>query len=98
MVKGVAGQVIGAEMLDVGNGSPFAGVVTVYVTGDGGTQALGLGSIQVEGNGLYNYFPTAAETNYTLVAFTFTGPNAIAVTMQVATVPNIIIPPKQRIA
>jgi hypothetical protein len=81
-------------MLDVGNGSPFVGTVTVYVTIDGGTQTLGTGAIQAEGNGLYNYFPKAAETNGTLIAFTFIGPNAIAVTMQVATTPHIITPPK----
>jgi hypothetical protein len=43
---------------------------------------------------LYNYFPKAAETNGTLIAFTFIGLNAIAVTMQVATTPHIITPPK----
>jgi hypothetical protein len=94
MIKNVAGQVIGAQMIDATTGTAFAGVVTVYITGDGGTQAGGAGPIQAEGHGLFNYFPTAAETNYTLIAFTFDGSGAIPVTIQVATVPATISPHK----
>jgi hypothetical protein len=89
MVKNQAGQVIGAQMISAITGAPFGGTVTVYVTGDGGTQtlgAVGAGLCSPEGNGLYNYFPAQAETNYTLIQFTFIGTNAVPATIQVATV------------
>jgi hypothetical protein len=89
MVKNQPNQVIGAQMVDATTGAAYAGGVTVYITGDGGTQTLGSvnsGICQPEGNGLYNYFPTASETNYTLIQFTFIGAGSIPATIQVATV------------
>jgi hypothetical protein len=41
MKKNVASQVIGAQMVSATDGSAFTGSVTCYVTGDGGTQAVG---------------------------------------------------------
>ncbi len=85
MIKNVANQTVGAELIDATTGSAFAGVVTVHVTGDAGTQAtgsVGSGICTAEGNGYYSYVPSAAETNYNLVAFTFTGTNAIPKTVQ----------------
>ena len=86
--KNVASQVIGAEMVSATDGSAFTGSVTVYVTGDGGTQAagsVGSGACTHEGNGYHTYVPAQAETNYNHVAFTFTGTGAIPVTVQVFT-------------
>jgi hypothetical protein len=69
-----------------------SGTVTVYVTGDAGTQAagsVGSGACTHEGNGFYTYAPAQAETNYSHVAFTFTHASAIPVTVQVY--PNQIV-------
>lgn len=88
MQKNVAGQKIGAELVSASDGSAFTGSVTVYVTGDAGTQAVGSvgsGACTHEGNGYHTYAPAQAETNYTLIAFTFVGTGAIPVTIQVFT-------------
>jgi hypothetical protein len=61
----------------------------VYVTGDGGTQAIGSvggGACVAEGNGFFSYQPSAAECNYNIVAFTFVGTGAVPATTQVATI------------
>lgn len=86
MKKNVAGQKVGAQLTSASDGSSFAGTVTVYVTGDAGTQALGsvgAGVCTNEGNGYYTYAPAQAETNYDLIAFTFIGAGAVAATVQV---------------
>lgn len=88
MKKNVASQVIGAQMVAAADGSAFTGTVTCYVTGDGGTQALGANGSGVcahEGNGFHTYGPSQAETNYDHVAFTFIGTGAVPVTIQVYT-------------
>jgi hypothetical protein len=86
MRKNVASQVIGAQMIAASDGSAFTGSVTVYVTGNGGTQAIGSvgsGACTHEGNGFHTYAPAQAETNYDHVAFTFIGTGAIPTTVQV---------------
>jgi len=88
MIRNQSGQTIGSQMVNATTGAAFAGTVTVYVTIDGGTQAIGTvgsGVCTSEGNGYYTYAPSAAETNGYLVAFTFTGTGAIPATIQVAT-------------
>lgn len=85
MKKNVAGQAIGAQMVSASDGSAFTGAVTVYVTGDAGTQAVGSvgsGACTHEGNGYHTYAPAQAETNYDLIAFTFIGTGAIPATVQ----------------
>jgi hypothetical protein len=89
MIRAAAGQVIGAQMVNATTGAAFAGTVTVYITGDGETQAIGSvgsGLCTAEGNGYYTYRPTASETDYVLIAFTFIGNGAVPATIQVATV------------
>ena len=89
MIKNTGGQSIGAQMISATDGSAFTGAVTVYVTGDAGTQAagsVGSGACTHEGNGYHTYAPAQAETNYNLIAFTFTGSGAIPATVQVQTV------------
>lgn len=86
--KNVASQVIGAQMVSATDGSAFTGSVTVYVTGDAGTQAIGSvgsGACTHEGNGFHTYAPAQAETNYDHVAFTFIGTGAVPGTVQVFT-------------
>lgn len=86
MKKNVAGQKIGAQMITAADGTVFTGAVTVYVTGDAGTQAVGsvgAGACTSEGNGYHTYAPAQAETNYDLIAFTFIGTGAVASTVQV---------------
>lgn len=89
MIRGVAGQSIGAQMVSAATGAAFAGAVTVYVTKDRGIQAIGSvggGACTLEGNGYYTYAPSADETDGDLLAFTFTGAGAVPVTIQVATI------------
>lgn len=88
MTKNQANQTVGAEMIATADGSAFSGVVTAYVTGDGGVQAIGTvasGICVNEGHGYYTYRPSRAETNYNQIAFTFTGSGALPVTVQVFT-------------
>lgn len=85
MKKNVAGQKVGIQMCSATDGSAFTGAVTVSVTGDAGAQAtgsVGAGACTHEGNGYHTYAPSQAETNYDLVAFTFTGSGAIPQTIQ----------------
>lgn len=77
--KNIAGQVVGVSMISTA-GATFTGSVTVYVTKDGGTQALGSvgsGACTHEGNGYHTYAPSQDETNADHVGFTFTGASAI---------------------
>jgi len=86
MRRNVASQVIGAQMVSASDGSAFTGSVTVYVTGDGGTQAIGSvgsGVCAHEGNGFHTYAPAQAETDYAHIAFTFIGSGAVPTTVQI---------------
>jgi hypothetical protein len=86
MKKNVASQVIGCQMVNATTGAAFTGAVTVYVTGDAGTQAVGSvgsGACAHEGNGFHTYAPAQAETNFDHIAFTFIGTGAIPATVQV---------------
>lgn len=88
MIKNTASQKVGVQMVSAADGSAFTGSVTVSVTGDAGTQAtgsVGSGACTHEGNGYHTYAPAQAETNYDLVAFTFTGTGAVPQTVQVYT-------------
>ena len=88
MKKNVASQKIGAQMCSATDGSAFTGTVTVYVTLDAGTQAIGTvgsGICTHEGNGYHTYAPSQAETNGDLAAYTFIGTGAIPSTVQVYT-------------
>jgi hypothetical protein len=91
MKKNVASQKVGAQMITAADGTAFTGSVTVYVTGDAGTQAagsVGSGACTHEGNGYHTYAPAQAETNYDLIAFTFVGTGAIPTTIQIYSRPT----------
>jgi hypothetical protein len=86
MKRNTAGQKIGAQVITAADGTAFTGSVTVYVTKDAGTQAIGSvgsGAATDEGNGYYTYAPSQSETNGDLLAYTFIGSGAIPVTVQV---------------
>src|SRR5262245_49923648 len=89
MRKNVAGQAIGGQMTSKSDGSPVtSGNTTVYITGDNGIQtvgSVGSGLCTHEGNGFWTYNPSAAETNFTKVDFTFVNAAAITATVQVYT-------------
>lgn len=88
MKKNVSGQIVGCQGITASNGTAFTGAVTVYVTGNGGTQAVGsvgAGACAHEGNGFHTYAPAQAETNYDHVAFTFIGTGMVPVTVQIFT-------------
>jgi hypothetical protein len=89
MMRNLAGQKIGAQMINATTGAAFSGVVTVYITGDAGVQAIGSvgsGLCADEGNGYYTYAPAQAETDYASVDFTFVGAGAIPQTIPVDTI------------
>lgn len=87
MRKNVSGQVIGAQINSKTDGSAVTtGTTTVYVTGDGGTQAagsVGSGACTHEGQGFWTYAPAQAETNYDHVAFTFVNTAGVNATVQI---------------
>lgn len=89
MIRNLAGQSIGSQMTLAATGADFTGTVTVYITLDAGTQTIGsvgAGVCTAEGNGLYTYLPTAAETNGAVAMFTFVGVGAITRTVTVETI------------
>lgn len=80
MIRNIAGQVASGQVINASTGAAFVGTVTVYITIDGGTQTIGSvasGVCAAEGNGLYTYNPTAAETNGAQISYTFTGTGAV---------------------
>ncbi len=86
MKKNVASQLIVAQLINKSDGSPVtSGTTDVYVSGNGGAQTAAAGSPSSShlGNGAWAYWPTAAETNYDHVAFTFVNSAALNVTVQV---------------
>lgn len=89
MRKNTASQVIGAQLVSKTDGSAVTtGTTTIYVTGDGGTQAagsVGSGACTHEGNGFWTYAPAQAETNYDHIGFTFVNSSAVNATVQVYT-------------
>jgi hypothetical protein len=85
MRKNIAGQKVGAQLVSSSDGTAFTGAVAVYITIDAATQAIGTvgsGAATHEGNGYYTYAPSQAETNGTLIAFTFIGTGAVPATVQ----------------
>lgn len=80
MIRNTTGQVASGQVINATTGAGFASTVTVYVTVDGGVQTIGSvgsGVCAAEGNGLFTYLPSAAETNGASVSFTFTGTGAV---------------------
>jgi hypothetical protein len=90
MIRNVAGQRVGAQLLNT-DGTPFTGAATVYIVKDGGAQAIGSvggGVATHKGNGYHQYAPSQAETDADLLAYTFIGVGAIAQTVHVYTLPD----------
>jgi len=86
MIKNTGDQSICFEMLSTTDGSIItSGTPTVYVLGDGGTQATGSGTSVHEGNGVWSYIPTQAETNYAHIAFTMSISGAFVQTVNIYT-------------
>jgi hypothetical protein len=74
MIKNKAGQTITCPMFNFDNVAYTTGPVTIWITGDGGTQTVGSvssGACTHEGNGVWSYAPSQAETNFDHIAFTF---------------------------
>lgn len=85
MKKNVAGQIVSAVLVSATDGSAITAGVSVTVTGDGGTQGAGAGTVTHEGGGEWSYAPTQAETNFDHIAFKFSATGAIPVLVQVYT-------------
>ncbi len=78
MRRNVSGQIVTAHLINRTDGTDVTtGSVSVFVTGDGGTQTSGSGTVTHEGNGDWSYAPTQAETNFSQVVFTFVHSSAI---------------------
>lgn len=89
MLRGQAAQIIGCQMTTLTDGSDFSGAVTVRVTGDNGTQALGgngAGVCALKGHGYYSYSTALSDTTFTNIAFTFIGVGAITQTLDIETI------------
>lgn len=82
MLKNVAGQFIGTQMINATTGAAFTGSVSMVLVGDNGAQGGG-GACTHKGNGYHSYALAQADTNYGHIAFTFTGTGAVPVTVQV---------------
>lgn len=92
MKKNVAGQICCAQIISKTDGSAVTtGTTLVYVLGDGAVQVLGEGTGSPsgqavhEGQGVWSYTPTQADTNYDNVVFTFVNSAAINASIQIYT-------------
>ena len=84
MLKNTASQTICFQGISATDGTAVTtGTPTVYVLGDGGTLATGSGTKTHEGQGVYSYVPTQAETNYDHVSYTMVLSGAINHTINV---------------
>lgn len=82
MRRNVASQVVAAQLVSSTDGSDItSGTTTVYGTGDGGAQTS-WGTATHEGNGCWTFLPSAGNTDYTHVVFTFVNTSAISVSVQ----------------
>lgn len=89
MIRATAGQPIGAQIRDASTGAAFSGTVTVYIKGDLTPQAqgsVGGGVAASDGHGYFEYVPSAAETDFNHIAFTFDGIGAVGATIQIETI------------
>lgn len=87
MIRGQAGQIIGAQLYDTNN-NPFTGSAVVYIDGDHTGQVLGSvggGVCFNRGNGYYDYITGAQDVAYTHIAFTFVPTGGLNATIQVET-------------
>jgi hypothetical protein len=78
MIRNQAGQVARLEVMSLA-GAPFTGAVTAYVQVDTATQAIGsvgAGVMALQGNGVYLYLPSQAETNGASIEVTGIGAGA----------------------
>jgi hypothetical protein len=91
MKRNVASQVIGAQLINRTDGTPYTdnfNPPTVRVTRDGGTTTIGSGIVTLEGGslvGYWSYFPTQSETSGIHLAFHFSHPDIVNTTVQVYT-------------
>lgn len=90
MYRNTASQTVAAQLVSKTDGSAVTtGSCAVYVTKDGGSQALGAGGGSPngyavhEGNGCWSYVPSQGETDAAHVAFTFVHSSAVGATVQV---------------
>jgi hypothetical protein len=90
MLRNTAAQTVSAGLISKTTGDDVTtGVTVVYVTIDGGTQALGTGVVQHEGNGEWTYFPLQSETDGNHLSYKFINAAAISVNIQIYTEPEL---------
>src|SRR4051812_35427424 len=90
IIKNTTGNIVGRQMQTLADGSEFTGQVTVYITVDGATQALGTtgsGLATHEGHGYHSYVLAQTESNGQQIAVTWVGSGALTRTSEYETVP-----------
>ena len=91
MLKNTASQSISALILDTAGAPVLTGTTTVYVTGDAGSQASA-GTATYSGNGVWNFAPSQANTNYDEISFLFSSgaTDAVNTNLTVFTTPELL--------
>jgi hypothetical protein len=84
MRKNVDNQFVSCQLLDTAGAAVTTGTTTVYLTGNGGTQAA-VGTATHKGNGEWQMTLSAANTNYDHVSITWVNTGAVPVTQNVYT-------------
>ena len=91
MIRNGAGQQISGQLNSKTDGSAVtSGTTSCYVQGDAGAQAIGTvgsGACTHDGNGTWRYSPSAAETNYDHVCFTFVNSSGVTYLAQAYPLP-----------
>ena len=78
LLKNIQNQNFTFALINVTNDNALTGATIVGKTSrDGGAQAPIAGTVTELGNGVYNYRPTAAETNGNCVSFLMTATSAV---------------------
>lgn len=66
-----------AKVVSAADGSAITSAVAAYVTPHGGSRGAGSGTLAHEGNGIWSYVPTQAETNYDAFSVEFAHASAV---------------------
>lgn len=83
MRKNESNQIVHAQLNKRSDGTPYTGLgVSVDYIGDAGGIVAGGGTLTHLDNGLWEYLPTQAETNFQHVTFRFTHADIVAVIVQ----------------
>lgn len=89
MIRGQAFQPIGCNIRNATTGAAWTSPVNVWIKGDLNTAVLGTvggGSVTPDARGYAEYVPSAAETDFAHIAYTFDASGALGDTVQIQTI------------